>query len=58
VFVPTVERVTVDDVTRVAREYLHPDRLTTLVVGDYDTIAGDLERLELGVPLLLSTDTF
>ncbi len=57
-FVPTIERVTADDVTRVAAEYLDPNRLTTLVVGDYDTIAGDLQRLEIGVPSLLTADTF
>ncbi len=57
-FVPRVERVTADDITRVSAEYLHPDRLATLVVGDYDAIAADLARLDLGGPNLLSADTF
>ena len=57
-FVPKIERVTPDDVTRVTSEYLDPNRLTTLVVGDYDTIAGDLQRLDIGLPSLLSVDTF
>jgi predicted Zn-dependent peptidase len=57
-FVPRVERVTADDVTRVSAQYLDPSRLTTLVVGDYDTIANDLGRLELGIPSVLSADTF
>jgi zinc protease len=57
-FVPTVERVTADEVTRVAAKYLHPSKLTTLIVGDYDTIADDLGRLDLGAPSLLSADTF
>jgi predicted Zn-dependent peptidase len=57
-FVPKIERVTAQDITRVASDYLHPERLMTLVVGDYETIAGDLRRLDLGTPNLLSADTF
>jgi predicted Zn-dependent peptidase len=57
-FVPTIERLTTADVTRVTSQYLDPDRLTTLVVGDYDAIARDLGGLELGLPSLLSADTF
>jgi zinc protease len=57
-FVPRVEGVTADDVTRVSALHLDPSRLTTLVVGDYDTIAPDLGRLDLGVPSVLSADTF
>ena len=34
-----IASVTADDVLRVAREYLHPDRLVLLVVGDLATIA-------------------
>ena len=37
-----IRSVSSDDVLRVAREYLHPDRLVVLVVGDRTTIeAGD-----------------
>jgi predicted Zn-dependent peptidase len=57
-FVPRVERVTVDDVTRVAAQYLHPARLSTLVVGDYDAVRDDLASLDLGEPIVLSPDTF
>jgi len=57
-FVDRVERVTVDDVTRVARQYLDPARLTTLVVGDYAAIAADLGKLDLGTPSTLAVDTF
>jgi zinc protease len=57
-FVPRVERVTVGDVTRVAAEHLHPDRMTTLIVGDLDTIAPDLARLNLGEPVILSPESF
>jgi predicted Zn-dependent peptidase len=57
-FVPRVERVTADDVTRVTARHLDPSRLTTLVVGDYDTIAQDLGQLDLGDPSVLSADIF
>ena len=57
-FVPRVERVTSEDVTRVAARYLDPARLTALVVGDFDAIAPDLARLELGEPVVLPSETF
>lgn len=57
-FVSKVEGVTVDDVTRVARQYLDPARLTTLVVGDYGVVARDLPKLDLGAPAILAADTF
>ena len=57
-FVPRVERVTTADVTRVAAEHLDPERLITLVVGDYDVIGKDLSRLDLGQPVVLSADVF
>ncbi len=40
-----VEAVTKADVDRVARTYLHPDRLTMLIVGDRATIEGPLKTL-------------
>lgn len=57
-FVPRVEAVTPDDVTRAAQQYLQPERLTTLIVGDYSAIARDLPALELGIPAILAPDTF
>lgn len=57
-FVPRVERVTVEDVTRVSRQYLDPSRLTTLIVGDYGAVASDLPKLALGMPVILAPDTF
>ena len=57
-FVPRMEGVTVDDVTRVAAAHLDPSRLTTLIVGDLDTIADDLARLNLGAPTILPAETF
>ena len=57
-FVPRMERVTVDDVTRVMSEHVDPSRLTTLVVGDFDTTRADLTRLNLGEATVLSAESF
>jgi zinc protease len=40
-----VNAVTVDDIQRVARRYLHPARLSIALVGDGDRILPQLERL-------------
>lgn len=37
-FRENVEKVTLDDVKRVAKEYLHPDNLVIVVVGDLEVI--------------------
>jgi predicted Zn-dependent peptidase len=57
-FVPAVERVTREDVSRVMRHHIDPARLTALVVGDLGSIVDDLRRLGLGEPQTLSRDTF
>jgi zinc protease len=50
-YVDNVKRVTVQDVQRVARKYLHPDQLVILAVGNAeDMIAGGYEKApELGL---------
>jgi zinc protease len=57
-FVPRVAAVTVDDVTRVASQYLHPSELTTLVVGDDEVVGDTLQQLGLGAPAVLPADTY
>ena len=47
-FVPTVLAVGQDDVTRAARDHIHPDRLLTVIVGDRDKVLPTLEPLALG----------
>jgi zinc protease len=53
-FVPRVEALTRDDVSRAMTKYLDPARLTTIIVGDPEAIGGDLARLGLGEPTVLS----
>ena len=57
-FVPRIERVTSEDVARVMERHLDPTRLTTLIVGDFDTIGRDLSGLGLGEPVVLSAESF
>jgi len=47
-YVTKVMAVTVQDVQRVARQYLLPDRFTVVVVGDLATIRPGIEALNLG----------
>ena len=55
---PRIERVTSEDVARVMERHLDPARLTTLIVGDFDTIGRDLSGLGLGEPVVLSAESF
>ena len=57
-FVPRVERVTSDEVSRVMERHLDPPRLVTLIVGDLDVIGQDLNGLGHGAPVVLSPDAF
>jgi predicted Zn-dependent peptidase len=49
-FVPKVNGITVDDVSRAALEHIDPARATTLVVGDHAVIGDALGMLGLGLP--------
>ena len=52
-FVPEVNRVTIDDLARVAVTYLDPARMVTLVVGDRERIGDSLASLGMGEPVLV-----
>jgi predicted Zn-dependent peptidase len=52
-FVPNVNAIGEDDVTRVAARYLVPEKLSTLIVGDHSAIADTLGTLGLGTPSVL-----
>jgi zinc protease len=56
-FVPRVESLTPDQVMSAAARHLHPDRLTTLIVGDVDAAGQEFGRLNLGDPVILSADS-
>jgi zinc protease len=56
-FVPKVNAITPDDVTRVAGQYLDPSRLTTLIVGDHSAIADSLTALGLGEAEVMPLET-
>ena len=43
-----VEKVTIADLDRVAKKYIHPDKLAVLVVGKGEEIKPGLEELKLG----------
>ena len=55
-FVPRLSQMTADDVASAARQYLVPDKMTTLIVGDLDKIHGSLPGLGLGPHQLLTAD--
>jgi hypothetical protein len=57
-FVPTIERVSADEVSAAMERHIDPARLTTLIVGDLDAVGRDLENLGLGDPLVLRPDAF
>jgi zinc protease len=57
-FVPRIEQVTSDEVSRVMARHVDPSRLTTLVVGDVESIGPELGGLGLGDPLILAPDAF
>jgi len=47
-YVRRIMAVTAEDVRRVARQYVHPDSLTIVVVGDVQKIRPGIEHLGLG----------
>jgi zinc protease len=49
-FIPKVNAVTADELMAAAQTYLHPDRLTTLIVGDHAVIGESLNSLGFGPP--------
>jgi zinc protease len=50
------EAVTPEAVAKAAKDYVHPDNLIVLAVGDREKIQGDLEKLNLG-PVELRDDS-
>ncbi len=57
-FVPRIEAVTAEDISRVMSRHLDPERMVTLVVGDLDVVGAGLKALGLGDPVVLPPDAF
>jgi predicted Zn-dependent peptidase len=55
-FVPKLSQVTAADVTVAAQRYLEREKMTTVIVGDLDKIAGSLPELGLGPHRVLTVD--
>jgi len=56
-FIPKVNAVSADEVVDVARRYLDPGKLTTLIVGDHASVGESLNALGLGTPELLPSES-
>jgi len=55
-FVPKLARITADDVSAAARQYLTTGKMTTIIVGDLDKIQSSLPALGLGPHQVLTPD--
>jgi predicted Zn-dependent peptidase len=55
-YVQEFEKVTVADVRKAARTYVHPEKSNIVIVGDVASIRGGLEQLGYGAAKILSTD--
>lgn len=55
-YVQNIQAVTADDVQRVARQYIDPNRLVVLVVGDVKLIEPRIRALNLGTIRTMSID--
>lgn len=55
-FVPRLAQITQAEVSRAAQKHLSLDKMTTLIVGDLDKIAGSLPELALGPHQVLNID--
>jgi zinc protease len=55
-YVPNTLAVTAAEAQRVARAYIHADRLAVVVVGDLKSIEPGIRALNLGTVKILTTD--
>jgi zinc protease len=55
-YIQNVEKVTAQDVRRVAEQHLSPDNMTVVVVGDVAAIRSGLEKLNLGSVMLCDSE--
>jgi zinc protease len=55
-YVASIEAVTADDVQRVARKYITPDRFAVVITGDRQAIEPGIRALRLGPIKVLTID--
>jgi predicted Zn-dependent peptidase len=55
-FVPAVNKVTAADLQRLAAQYIQPDKMAVVVVGDRKLIEGPIRQLNLGPINFISID--
>jgi zinc protease len=55
-FVPAVNKVTAADLQRLAAQYIQPDKMAVVVVGDRKVIEGPIRQLNLGPINFISLD--
>jgi len=51
-----IAAMTLEDVKRLAKDYLRTDAMNYVVVGDAETQAGRLNDLGFGAPVILNND--
>jgi zinc protease len=55
-FAPAIQAVSAADIARVAKEYMDPDHLTIVIVGERKTVDPSVRPLNLGSPREVSVD--
>ncbi|MDH3368151.1 MAG: hypothetical protein OEO17_09915, partial [Gemmatimonadota bacterium] len=55
-YVDGIRAVTQNDVRRVARQYVQPDRFVVVVVGDREKIEAGIRALKLGPVTIMSVE--
>ena len=55
-YATAVRAVTADDLARVARQYIDPDRMVVVVVGDWSVVGDEVQALGLGPVEVLSVE--
>jgi zinc protease len=49
-----VENLNLEDIKNLAQEYIHPEQMIYLIVGDKTTQLDKLEKIGFGKPILLN----
>ena len=55
-YIPAIENVQKEDVVQAAKQYVHPDSMLFLIVGDIDKIEPGIRELKLGEIRHLDSD--